>query len=274
MARWLTRTEASLVAKGRCVRCCLKVCICAEVMRIGEATPPHFPGQIDVFTHPHETGRSSNSGKLLRLLGPKTSVFLAGTPDEERLIRELRAAKVDGAAPFLLFPSSSAAPLGQFLADHWRIAPGAPQQQRRLRPIRAVLIDAKWSKARRLAQRVPAELAPRVRLVTARPLSRCLTRAQGSEGRLMTVDAAVALCNEMGVVLRFSNGGNARSAAALAVEAMARALENATDVLNGAYARQYSCASGDLEWLMNNKARKRLVRSRSAGSSGRWPVGG
>ena len=126
----------------------------------------------------------------------------------------------------------------------------------------AVVIDATWQKARRLCKRLPDAL-PRAALRTA-PLSRCATRAQSVEGSVSSVDAAVALCAELG-----SGGGGEGSprpiygkAAAAACTAYAGVLGRALDVLNEAYARRSPYAKGDVAALTEGKCRKRVGQRR------------
>ncbi len=144
----------------RCPRCLFRPedCLCAEIPSI--ASPVEFL----VLRHASEIRRSTNSGRwaAAALGAPIVDYGAPGTRLDEEALR--------APGTWVLFPSSRPAPAG------------GP------RPRRLVVLDASWSQARRMLQRVPAlrEL-PRLSLPAPPPRERL--RAPTVAGGMSTLEA-------------------------------------------------------------------------------------
>jgi DTW domain-containing protein YfiP len=114
----------------RCDRCLLqrRVCICAEI----RPTPTRT--RVVILRHVAERWRSSNSGRVASLALPNSVIVDHGAHGEVADDRELREP-----GTWLVYPEG----------EPRRIAPIPP-------PSRLIFLDATWSQAKRMRQRIPA----------------------------------------------------------------------------------------------------------------------
>jgi len=155
----------------RCPRCELPpvLCLCPHLQALAS------PLGVITISHAKETGRSSNSARLLPLLLEGAVVLPRGGPDAPCVMPPF-----DGPAA-VLFPSRDAAPL-------------TPEMR-----LRTLLVpDGNWRQARRIALRTP-EMArlPRLRLpIGAAPLARL--RGHPDTARLATIEAVARALGVLG----------------------------------------------------------------------------
>lgn len=113
----------------RCPGCLFRPedCLCAEIPRLAS------PVELVLLRHASEIGRSTNSGRwAARALGARILDYgRAGTAAVDE-------APLSAPGSWVLFPSAGPTPRGGE------------------RPRRLVVLDASWSQARRMLQRVPA----------------------------------------------------------------------------------------------------------------------
>lgn len=157
---------------------------------------------VTVIRHQHEHHRSSNTGRLAALAMPRCELV-------EYPWRDASAApSFDEPGTWLLFP------------EHGRPAP-APGQVRRL-----VVLDATWSQARRMRQRIAAlrglptfalpEAAPRARMREAPSPSHMATleaiaAALAAQGDRAAADALLALYDDFASRLDAGRSGSRAS---------------------------------------------------------------
>ncbi|MCP4446260.1 MAG: DTW domain-containing protein [Myxococcales bacterium] len=155
----------------RCPECYLpaQVCLCAEITRIPCGV------EIVVLRHVMERRRNSNTGRLV-------ARALEGAKVLEYALREepLDTAVLAGANTALLYPRPSSV--------------DAPQ------PTRLILLDASWSQARRMAQRIP-ELRSMPSLSLPTPI-RVLPRMREGKApeQMSTAESAIAALRLLGEV--------------------------------------------------------------------------
>jgi len=148
-------------AGGRCARCLLVDCVCAEIPRIATRT------RIVIVRHAAETFRSSNTGRLAHLALPNSELV-----DHARAGEPFDPDWRPGPGAWLLFPEGAP-----------RTAPPAPP------PERLVVLDATWKQARRMRQRLAGlRGVPVLRLPDApAPLERL--REAPAPGMVSTIEA-------------------------------------------------------------------------------------
>jgi DTW domain-containing protein len=114
----------------RCDRCLLqrRLCICAEIHPVATHT------RVVILRHVAERWRSSNSGRVAALALPNAVIVDHGAPGELADDTELRAP-----GTWLVYPER----------EPRRLAPTPP-------PSRLIFLDATWSQAKRMRQRIPA----------------------------------------------------------------------------------------------------------------------
>ncbi len=127
--------------RPRCERCNLPphLCLCAEIPQVETRT------RLLLLQHGVETWKKSNTGRVAALALANARLLTYGARDEAfdaTLLRE--------PGTWLLFPDGPTAP------------PDAPA------PRQLVVLDASWSQARRMSQRIP-ELRTLPRLVLPPP---------------------------------------------------------------------------------------------------------
>jgi DTW domain-containing protein len=115
--------------RPRCDRCNLPLhlCLCAEIPRVETRT--HFL----LVQHVVEIRKKSNTGRLATLALANSRLLTYGAPDGS-----FDTAPLSEPGTWLLFPDGPTAP------------PDAPA------PRQLVILDASWSQARRMTQRIPA----------------------------------------------------------------------------------------------------------------------
>jgi DTW domain-containing protein YfiP len=113
----------------RCARCNLPphLCLCADIPRVETRT------RFLVLQHMVEARKKSNTGQLAVLALAHSRLLTYGAPDEA-----LDTAVLSEPGTWLLFPDGPPAP------------PDAPA------PRQVVVVDASWSQARRMTQRIAA----------------------------------------------------------------------------------------------------------------------
>ncbi|XXF76295.1 DTW domain-containing protein [Myxococcaceae bacterium GXIMD 01537] len=129
--------------RPRCDRCNLPVhlCLCAEVPRVETRT------RVLLLQHVMEAGKKSNTGRLAALALANSQVLTYGSPAES-----LDPTPLSEPGTWILYPDGPTAP------------PDAPA------PRQLVVLDASWSQARRMAQRLPAlRILPRLALPPPEP---------------------------------------------------------------------------------------------------------
>jgi DTW domain-containing protein len=122
--------------RSRCDRCNLPahLCLCAKIPRVETRT------RLLLLQHVLESGKKSNTGRLAALALASSRVLTYGSPDEP-----LDTTLLSEPDTWLLYPDGPTAP------------PDAPG------PRQLVVLDASWSQARRMAQRLPAlRMLPRL----------------------------------------------------------------------------------------------------------------
>lgn len=123
----------------RCAACLLRAdCLCEAVPRIENRT------EIVVVRHYAEEGRASNSGRLAAQALARCRLVPYGARDAA-----LPPDALGGDDTWLLFPEPSAPPVRP--------------------PARVVVLDASWSQARRMRQRIPALRGMPVLAIAPRP---------------------------------------------------------------------------------------------------------
>jgi DTW domain-containing protein YfiP len=115
--------------RPRCDRCNLPphLCLCAEIPRVETHT------RFLILQHVVELRKKSNTGRLAALALANARLLTYGAPDEA-----LDTALLSEPGTWLLYPDGPTAP------------PDAPA------PRQLVVLDASWSQARRMTQRIPA----------------------------------------------------------------------------------------------------------------------
>jgi DTW domain-containing protein YfiP len=129
--------------RPRCARCNLPphLCLCADIPRVETRT------RFLLLQHMVEARKKSNTGQLAVLALANSRLLTYGAPDEA-----LDTAVLSEPGTWLLFPDGPAAP------------PDVPA------PRQLVVVDASWSQARRMTQRIAALRAlPRLVLPPPEP---------------------------------------------------------------------------------------------------------
>ena len=115
---------------SRCVRCCLRLdrCLCADIPHVD------LPYHVAIVRHTLEARKRSNTGRLAARALCNSSLHVHGAKQEI-----LGAAGLVTAGSWLLFPEGPPA-----------VEPPS------LMPNRIIVLDATWSQARRMRQRIAA----------------------------------------------------------------------------------------------------------------------
>ncbi|WP_338864654.1 tRNA-uridine aminocarboxypropyltransferase [Myxococcus stipitatus] len=119
--------SSRLASRPRCARCNLSrhLCLCAEIPQVPTRT------RILLLQHVMEIAKKSNTGRVAALAMPNSQVIIHGAP----IGTDLELLSEPGT--WLLYPDGPSAP------------PDAPP------PRQLVVLDASWSQARRMTQRLP-----------------------------------------------------------------------------------------------------------------------
>ncbi len=162
------------MSRPRCSRCRRPAshCLCALI--------PDLPSRTEVLVlqHPDEVDHALNTANLAAL-GLRNATLWVGEVFEA--LPDWLAEP--GYRPCLLFPGEQARPINELGADEDR------------RPVRLVVPDGTWRKARKLLYLNPAlQALPRVTLLDAPP-SRYRLRKAPMEGSLSTLEAIVEVLN-------------------------------------------------------------------------------
>lgn len=162
------------MSRPRCNRCRRPAshCLCALI--------PDLPSRTEVLVlqHPDEVDHALNTANLA-VLGLRNATLWVGEVFEA--LPDWLAEP--GYRPCLLFPGEQARPINALGADEDR------------RPVRLVVPDGSWRKARKLLYLNPAlQALPRVTLLDAPP-SRYRLRKAPMEGSLSTLEAIVEVLN-------------------------------------------------------------------------------
>ncbi len=144
---------------GRCPRCLLRDCLCAQVPAVATRT------RIVIVRHHLERWRSSNTGRLAHLaLANSVIVDHGGRPGPAVL------PPLDGA--WLLYPEGEP-------------VTGCPEPP----PRQLVVLDATWAQARRMYRKLSGLRGlPTLRLPDA-PMPSARLRASPAPGRVSTIEA-------------------------------------------------------------------------------------
>lgn len=150
--------------RPRCDRCNLPVhlCLCAELPRVQTRT------RFLLLQHVMEAGKKSNTGRLAALSLENVRLLTYGSP-----VEVLDTGLLTEPGTWLLYPDGPAAP------------PEAPA------PKQVVVVDASWSQARRMSQRIP-ELRMLPRLVLPPPEAGMLRLREPSHPSGMSTLDAIA----------------------------------------------------------------------------------
>ena len=201
----IARRHAALVRANKCLRCWYSPlkCICTEVR------PLAVPHEVIVLLHHKEYGRLSNTGKLIAASCPNSTVFIAGIPEHERLLREKLASSPHPA--FVLFPAVGSISVPELLkrnppadSDDASIPPqkrakvseGQGAEDGQVRPFTIVIVDGTWNQAKHVVRAVPNDI-PRVHVDPTAP-SLFVLRTQTQPDRICTLEAFALLLREMG----------------------------------------------------------------------------
>lgn len=163
-------TQKTSMPRPQCPDCQrpLSHCLCPLIPRLASRT------QVLLLQHPSETGHALNTARLVAL----------GLSTAELRVGELFSALPDdGVQSYLLFPGEGAVPLASLAASS--------------APIRLVVPDGTWRKARKLLHLNPAIAdLPRVALPDGL-ISRYRLRKAPQPGALSTIEAVVAALNTL-----------------------------------------------------------------------------
>ena len=148
---------------ARCPRCLFinRVCLCADVPMVATKT------RFIIVRHHKESGRSSNSARLAALAMPNCTIVDHGEPG-----RALEIPDFSRDNAWLLWPE------------------GEPRSTRpEPAPATVVVVDATWSQARRMRQRIEAVRGlPPLRLPDL-PVTTHRMRASPGQGMVSTIEA-------------------------------------------------------------------------------------
>jgi len=155
------------MSRPRCARCQrpLDHCLCSLIPTLTSAT------QVLILQHPSETSHALNTARLVAL----------GLSSAQLRVGETFELPADGRDNYVLFPGDAAIPIESLT--------------RSARPLRLIVPDGTWRKARKLLHLDP-ELAalPRVAL-PAGLISRYRLRKAPKPGALSTLEAIVVALN-------------------------------------------------------------------------------
>jgi DTW domain-containing protein YfiP len=159
------------MSRPQCPRCQRPVshCLCALIPSLASRT------RVQILQHPSEAGHALNTARLAAL-GLTNAELRVGESFEDLPVE-------DGTDSFLLFPGDDAVPLVELA--------------KRAEPLRLVVPDGTWRKARKLLHLNPRLAAlPRVAL-PAGMTSRYRLRKAPMPGALSTLEAIVAALNTL-----------------------------------------------------------------------------
>ncbi|MCQ4311625.1 DTW domain-containing protein [Pseudomonas stutzeri] len=165
------------MSRPQCPRCQrpLSHCLCLLIPSLASRT------QVLILQHPSETGHALNTARLAAL-GLTNAELRVGESFEDLPVD-------DGTDSFLLFPGVDAVPLEQLA--------------KRVEPLRLIVPDGTWRKARKLLHLNPSLAAlPRVAL-PAGLVSRYRLRKAPMSGALSTLEAIVTALNTLEGAGRF-----------------------------------------------------------------------
>ncbi|MEK0364543.1 tRNA-uridine aminocarboxypropyltransferase [Pseudomonas sp. CBC3] len=163
--------------RPRCPRCQrpLKQCLCALIPSLVSET------EVLILQHPSETGHALNTARLAAL-GLTSAELRVGERFDDLPVSDSRES-------YLLFPGDDAVSLAQLAAED--------------RPLRLVVPDGTWRKARKLLHLNPALASlPRVALPEGLT-SRYRLRKAPMPGALSTLEAIVVALNALEGAGRF-----------------------------------------------------------------------
>ncbi|MBC8651012.1 DTW domain-containing protein [Pseudomonas sp. MTM4] len=163
--------------RPRCTRCQrpLKQCLCALIPSLVSET------EVLILQHPSETGHALNTARLAAL-GLTSAELRVGERFDDLPVNDSRES-------YLLFPGDDAVSLAQLAAED--------------RPLRLVVPDGTWRKARKLLHLNPALASlPRVALPEGLT-SRYRLRKAPMPGALSTLEAIVVALNALEGAGRF-----------------------------------------------------------------------
>ncbi|MFL9814758.1 DTW domain-containing protein [Stutzerimonas sp. VN223-3] len=165
------------MSRPQCPRCQrpLSHCLCLLIPSLASRT------QVLILQHPSETGHALNTARLAAL-GLTNAELRVGESFEDLPVD-------DGTDSFLLFPGVDAVPLEQLA--------------KRVEPLRLIVPDGTWRKARKLLHLNPSLTAlPRAAL-PAGLMSRYRLRKAPMPGALSTLEAIVTALNTLEGAGRF-----------------------------------------------------------------------
>eukprot|EP00933_Yihiella_yeosuensis_P052110 TRINITY_DN5010_c1_g2_i1.p1 TRINITY_DN5010_c1_g2~~TRINITY_DN5010_c1_g2_i1.p1 ORF type:complete len:334 (+),score=65.94 TRINITY_DN5010_c1_g2_i1:59-1060(+) len=187
---------AELRSEGKCEKCMMQFefCICASIAKLREKITTTSNVRFVVWMHHKERRRASNTGKLLELVLPDSSVVMThGVRSDEEKLRAM--AEECGGRIVVLFPSADAVPAAVALGVD-ATCNGNPDKVVEIPPTVVVLIDGTWNQAQRMHKHF--EDLPHA-VVSPSSLSQFHWRRQSQEGRISTVEAAALLLEEVGL---------------------------------------------------------------------------
>lgn len=155
------------MSRPRCARCQrpLVHCLCSSIPTLTSAT------QVLILQHPSETSHALNTARLVAL----------GLSSAQLRVGEIFELPDDGHDNFLLFPGDTATPIESLAGT--------------ARPLRLIVPDGTWRKARKLLHLDPDLAAlPRVSLPSGL-ISRYRLRKAPAPGALSTLEAVVVALN-------------------------------------------------------------------------------
>jgi DTW domain-containing protein YfiP len=144
------------------------LCICAHAPELALAT------HVTVLMHWREVAKTTNTGRLIRLVSTNSQVQIRG---DRRIPFDARTLLSPERQPLLLFPTQDAILLTPEFTHQFE------------RPIHLIVPDGNWNQARKVATRETAlKGVPRVTLPPGPP-SRYALRRSPQDGHLATLEA-------------------------------------------------------------------------------------
>ncbi|MCB9574623.1 MAG: DTW domain-containing protein [Kofleriaceae bacterium] len=159
-------TSTSRPELERCARCLLprRTCMCAEIRPIAHRT------EVVIVRHVTEAWRSSNSGRIAALALAHARLVDHGREGAPADLAALRAPDT-----WLVYPEGPPR----------RVAPAPP-------PARLVFLDATWSQAKRMRQRLPALRGLPILSLPIDEVPAARLRTSPGQGRVSTIEAIAA----------------------------------------------------------------------------------
>ena len=182
--RTLEAKRSAMTSQNKCMSCFMNqsLCICKAIpnfFQCNELVNSHIDGiYISIYMHFKEWGRTSNTGKLMKVgLPEQSNISVYGVAeDEATLFRELSEVP-----SLILYPGTGSEPISNY-KDWWK-----EQPKKRL-----CVIDSTWSLSQSMARRLPSHI-PRVRIDDAvNAPSEFLNRKQSAnETKISTIEAVL-----------------------------------------------------------------------------------